>query len=117
MIKRFGRGFTLVEIMIVVVIIGLIVAVALSGYITIRNSSRKTVCITNLERIDVAIDQWALDNHVPDGMAISGSEEEIYSYVKGGLPVCPSGGEYTLNSTGIKPQVSCSKESEGHRLP
>lgn len=118
MIKKPNSGFSLVEIMITVVIVGIILAIAVPGYFKSGKTSQKTVCIANLEKIDAAIDQWALENHASAGTDVSGSEEEIYNdYVKGGKPKCPAGGEYTLYSVGAKPQVSCSKEGEGHKLP
>ena len=118
MIKESNRGFSLVEIMVAVVIIGIILAIALPSYFKSSRTSQKAVCIANLEKIDAAIDQWALENHMPAGTAIAESEEAIYSnYVRGGRPKCPAGGEYTVHTVGAKPQVTCSKEDEGHRLP
>ena len=113
-----NNGFSLVEIMIAVVIVGIILAIALPNYFKSGKTSQKTVCIANLEKIDAAIDQWALENHVSAGTAVSGSEEEIYNdYVRGGKPKCPAGGEYTLYAVGTNPQDACSKEDEGHKLP
>lgn len=112
------KGFSLVEIMIAVVIIGIILAIALPNYSKSGKASQKTVCIANLEKIDAAVDQWLLENHASAGTSLSGSEDEIYNnYVRGGKPKCPAGGEYTLHSAGDRPQVTCSKESEGHKLP
>ena len=118
MTKKHTAGFTLVEIMIVVVIIGFISAIASVSYVKSNQTSKVTVCVANLEKIDAAIDMWVLENHIPAGADISGSEEEIYStYIKGSKPRCPAGGEYTLHTVGTKPQVTCSKEAEGHKLP
>ena len=118
MIRRHSSGFSLVEIMIAVAIIGILLAIALTSYLKSSKTSQKTVCIANLERIDAAIDQWAIENNIPAGTAVSESEEKIYDdYVKGGKPKCPMGGEYTLYTVGVKPQVTCSKEDEGHKLP
>lgn len=113
------KAFTLVEIMIVVAIIGIILAIALPNYVKSGKNAKKTVCIANLEKIDSAIDQWVLDKQVSQGVTLSESDiNEIYnSYVKGGEPKCPSGGIYTIHVVGSKPQVTCSFEDEGHKLP
>ncbi|MDP3729896.1 MAG: prepilin-type N-terminal cleavage/methylation domain-containing protein, partial [Candidatus Omnitrophota bacterium] len=109
MIIRPDRGFTLIEVMGVVCIVGLIFAIAVPGYFKFNKTSKAVACVANLERIDAAIDQWALDNYVQAGTSISGSGEDIYSdYVRGGTPKCPEGGEYTLHAVGVNPQVTCS---------
>lgn len=115
MINRSLKGFTLVEIMIVVVIIAVILAIATPNYLKSNKTSQKTVCIANLEKIDSAIDQWTIETHTPAGSSID--EEAVYNdYVKSGRPRCPSGGEYTFHMVGDSPQVTCSKEDEGHKL-
>ncbi|MFA6079061.1 MAG: prepilin-type N-terminal cleavage/methylation domain-containing protein [Candidatus Omnitrophota bacterium] len=118
-IYRSKNGFTLVEIMIVVVIIGLLFAIAVPNYFKAGVTSKRNVCITNLKQIDTAISGWAIDNEVPAGTAPDqGQEDGIYSYIKGPKPVCPSGGTYTIYLVGVKPQVRCSHEaSEDHKLP
>ena len=115
--KVSNNGFSLIEVMFVLIILALIFAIAAYGYVGTRRTSRKVTCIANLEKIDAAIDQWALDNYVESGTPISGSEEEIYNgYMKGSRPKCPARGEYTFGTVGISPQVTCSKEDEGHSL-
>lgn len=112
------KAFTLVEIMVVVAIIAIILAIALPNYLTSGTTSKKTACINNLKQIDAAVDQWAIDYNVSTGsLPNSQQEEEIYSYVKGGKPNCPSGGTYTIYQVGVKPQVRCSLENEDHKLP
>lgn len=119
MIITSRKAFTLVEVMIVVVIIAIILAVAIPNYLKLGKASQKTACIANLERIDSVIDQWVLENHTVPGTALSESQEEdVYeNYLKGGKPKCPSGGEYTIYAVGSNPQVTCSHEDEGHKLP
>lgn len=112
------RGFSLVEIMIVVAIIAIFLAISVPNYFKSGKTSAKNVCINNLKQIDSAIDRWAIDNDIPEGTVPSTSQEdEIYNYFHGDKPVCPSGGEYSIHATGSKPQVTCTRADIGHVLP
>src|SRR5688572_11854846 len=59
--KRAHKGFTLVEIMIVVLIIGILLAIAVPNFIKARESSRAKSCVANLKQIESAKEQWAMD--------------------------------------------------------
>ncbi len=60
---RATGGFTLVEIMIVVAIIGLLASIAIPNFIKARANSQTNACIYNLHQIDDATQEWALENH------------------------------------------------------
>jgi len=106
-------GFTLVEIMIVVAIIGLLAAIAIPNFVRARTTAQKNACINNLRQIDGAKEQWALENKKVTGDSVGDSD--ITPYLKGNaMPSCPSSGSYTPAAVGSSP--TCSKSGDGHTL-
>lgn len=115
--RAFNRGFTLVEIMIVVAIIGLLAAIAIPNFIRARTTAQKATCINNLRQIDGAIQSWALENKL--GQASPVKFTDISGYLKSAV-VCPSGGttfadSYTITDVGTKPV--CQKDNVNHVIP
>ena len=97
------RGFTLVEIMIVILIIAILLAVAVPQFIKARTQSWQKVCMTNLRAIDNAKEQLAGDNKLNNGAPVAPGD--IWpAYIRGSnFPACPGGGNYTIGDIGQTP--------------
>ncbi|RKY42963.1 MAG: prepilin-type cleavage/methylation domain-containing protein [Candidatus Makaraimicrobium thalassicum] len=111
-IRKFmgKKGFTLVEIMIVVAIIGLLAAIAIPNFMQARTRAQTNACIANLKQIDGAKTLYALDNNLSTGAAC-GMANLVTAYIKR-TPSCPAGGTYTVGTIGTT--VTCSVA--GHTL-
>ena len=110
-------GFTLVEIMIVVAIIGLLATIAIPNFVKARDTAKMNACINNLRQIDGAVQTWALETKQADNTQVE--FDQIKGYLRNQV-VCPSGGRtfadsYHLGTVQEKP--TCLKMPETHKLP
>ncbi|MFA6141784.1 MAG: prepilin-type N-terminal cleavage/methylation domain-containing protein [Candidatus Omnitrophota bacterium] len=84
------KGFTLVEIMIVVAIIGLLAAIAIPNFVRARTRAQQEACIANLKQIEGAIQVWAVDTGQAETATPAWSAlTPTYIRTK---PSCPSAG-------------------------
>ncbi len=105
------RGFTLIELMMVVLIIGILVTIAVPVFQQMSDAARRRTCQANLRVLDGAIQNYAAEH---DGAYPAQLNDLVNpSYVRT-LPSCPSGGNYALAGTGGAMQVTC--DLPGHSL-
>jgi prepilin-type N-terminal cleavage/methylation domain-containing protein len=126
MLKRRVKGFTLVEIMIVVAIIGIIIAIAIPGFMRAREVSRSTSCQENLIKIEGAVDQWAVEYDKKDGQTVDWTGLVAKTLYLKKTPKCRANGIYKMPLTvGISPTCDYSTpawfDTQGakykHRVP
>jgi prepilin-type N-terminal cleavage/methylation domain-containing protein len=113
-LKRGGRGFTLVEIMIVVLIIGILLSIAIPNFVKAREQSRAKACSANLTEIDASAQMYAMDQKLPSGSTLvptlNGGLYPAYLHT---VPACPSSGTYAAGAT-IDIDWTCSSSTAAY---
>jgi len=119
--KTSCSAFTISEILLLVFIIGILVAIAISNRVGGPRTSPANACINNLRQIDAAANQFALENHLTNGARLNFPNDltpVIRLNRENKIPPCPSGGIYYVGRIGKTPTCSLgSTVTPAHVLP
>lgn len=109
--RRKPHGFTLVEIMIVVAVIGIMASIALPNFAKARATAQQKACIKNLHLLSETKQQWGFENKKQPNVTPTVAQIRVY-FGQNRMPVCPSRGTYTLRRLDLEPR--CSRAALGH---
>ncbi len=115
-----NQGFTLIEIMIVVLIIGMLAAIAIPSFVRARNTARANTCINNMRQIEQAKEMWAMEENM--GPADDAPDwDDLEDYIRGDDPLtCPADSdedEYDYNAIGTNVDCPVFDDNPTHELP
>jgi len=107
------RGFTLVEIMIVVAIIALLASIAVPGFLRARKRAQASRVINDLRLIDSAVDQYAIETNKASGATVN--TVDWTTYIKKGTTLYATGADLFGNSYGPQKVDSLPKVPQSTR--
>ena len=108
--QKGSGGYTLIEILIVVMIIGILLAIAVPSMFNASERARANACRANLRQIQAAKEQWAMANN--QGPTATPAWDDLVPNFIQQQPSCPSGGTYTIGNMSTNPTCNIT----GHSL-
>ena len=113
---KLKKGFTLVEIMIVVAIIAILAAIAIPNFVKYRKESQQATCEQTRAQIVTAAENWGSK---PENASATTVDLAVLAPTDGSgyfknTPTCPSGGGYTITKNTTSGAWECTCNAEGH---
>jgi prepilin-type N-terminal cleavage/methylation domain-containing protein len=116
---RNAKGFTLIELMIVVLIIGILAAIAVPNYFSLHENSKRASCISNQRNIVQAATLYGIENQIVNA-TLNVSVLQPSDYLNTPSCECPSSGngdfdDYTITWVSeVVDVIQCDIEPVGH---
>ncbi|MHB1000977.1 MAG: competence type IV pilus major pilin ComGC [Armatimonadota bacterium] len=112
LVMKNSIGFTLIEIMVTIFIIGILLSIAVPAWVFTRQRSQIRTCMAQLSKIEYAKELWAMEN--PVNVADPPDMNDLYPVFLKTQPACPAGGSYEINDTATPPSCTLGGEHKIH---
>ena len=111
------NGFTIIELVLVVAIMGTLAAIAIPHFVKARDPAQANACINNLRELDTALQTYAVEHKLPSNASYVLDDLKPYVHLngEGEMPKCPAGGSYIEGlSLTNSPTCSLSNDTPPH---
>lgn len=116
--QKNSAGFTLIEIILILLILGLLAGIAVPNFSRARSTARSNICINNLRMIASAKDLSGLEFNLVE--TSTPTTDQLSAYLKAGVvpnePLSGASSSYTINAISANPTCAYSAAPDSHVL-
>ncbi|MBC7328738.1 prepilin-type N-terminal cleavage/methylation domain-containing protein [bacterium] len=106
------KGLTLIEVMVVILIISVLLVIAFPNWMTVRENARLRACAANMKKIETALEQYAIDHRLSGYDPLPNVDQLFLDGYFKTLPICPSGGNYTIEGNITSYEIKCDEHGK-----